>query len=72
MKEDFRDRVVKCFKDYLGDNLLSIVLFGSHARGDAREESDYDLFIICKHLPDSSLKRIRFIRKPIVGELKRN
>ena len=31
-----------------GDELLSVILFGSHARGDFHEESDIDFAIILK------------------------
>jgi hypothetical protein len=33
-------------RDFLGDSLMGIVLFGSVARGAAREKSDVDLLII--------------------------
>lgn len=68
--ENLKEKIVKTFKDYLGDNLVSILLFGSHARGDARKASDYDLFIVANELPESPLKRTMFIRKPLVGEFK--
>jgi len=32
-------------KERLGDNLLSVTLYGSRARGDAREGSDFDLIV---------------------------
>ena len=32
-----------------GDELLSIILFGSHARGDFQEESDIDFAIVLKN-----------------------
>jgi len=35
-----------------GDRLERVVLFGSHARGDAREDSDYDVAVFLKDLPD--------------------
>ena len=31
-----------------GDNLLRVILFGSTARGEAREDSDIDLFVLLK------------------------
>lgn len=35
-----------------GDRIDRIVLFGSRARGDARPESDYDVAVFLKSLPD--------------------
>ena len=34
-----------------GEQLVSVVLFGSWARGEARAESDIDLLIISEHFP---------------------
>jgi hypothetical protein len=70
MDKNLKEKIVKTFKDYLGDSLVSIVLFGSHARGDARKASDYDLFIVANKLPESPLKRTMFIRRPLVGKFK--
>lgn len=39
---DFRQRL----KSRCGDELISIKLFGSRARGDARPESDIDLLVV--------------------------
>lgn len=62
------DPIVACFKNYLRDDLVSIVLFGSRARGEAREGSDWDLFIIAKDLPAKPFKRVLYIRKPLTGQ----
>ena len=32
-------------RERLGENLLSVTLFGSRARGDAKEGSDFDLIV---------------------------
>lgn len=60
--------IVDCYKDYLSKHLVSVVLFGSHARGDAKETSDYDLFIIAEKIPAKPLQRMIFIRKPLKGQ----
>jgi predicted nucleotidyltransferase len=35
-----------------GTNIERVVLFGSRARGDARSDSDYDIAVFLKSLPD--------------------
>ena len=42
-----------------GDNIDRIVLFGSRARGDAREDSDYDIAVFLKSIPDRWAERRR-------------
>ncbi len=49
--------VVAALKRRLGDSLVSIVLFGSRARSEAGETSDWDLLIIARHLPDKTMER---------------
>jgi predicted nucleotidyltransferase len=43
---------VEACKEKFGGNLVSIVLFGSRVKGYARRDSDYDLLIIARNLPD--------------------
>jgi len=42
-------------KKHLGQHLKRLVLFGSHARGEAQEGSDYDILMIV----DNRTKEIR-------------
>jgi predicted nucleotidyltransferase len=50
------DPVLKRFRDAVaelyGPALDRVVLFGSRARGDAREDSDYDVAVFLKGSPD--------------------
>ena len=50
------DPVLKRFRAALdalyGDRIERVVLFGSRARGDAREDSDYDVAVFLKGLVD--------------------
>jgi uncharacterized protein len=38
--------------DLYGDRIERVVLFGSRARGDARPDSDYDVAVFLKDMPD--------------------
>jgi predicted nucleotidyltransferase len=50
------DPVLRRFRAALaeiyGDQLERVILFGSRARGDARPDSDYDVAVFLKSLPD--------------------
>lgn len=49
--------VVSALRQGLGDKLVAVVLFGSRARGDATDVSDWDLLVIARQLPSSPLQR---------------
>lgn len=49
--------VIVALKQRLGDSLVAIVLFGSRARGEAGEASDWDLLVIAHQLPDKAMER---------------
>jgi len=42
------DRVVAEYRAVLGDDLVAIALFGSVARGQARPDSDLDLYVVTR------------------------
>ena len=44
-------------KKRFADDLLDIVLFGSHANGRNRKDSDYDILIIMKKKADWKIER---------------
>jgi predicted nucleotidyltransferase len=48
---------VEILKNMLGDDLVSVVLFGSVAKGEAKSDSDIDLLIVAENLPRSMLAR---------------
>jgi len=49
--------VVAALQTGLGERLISIVLFGSRARGDAHVDSDWDLLVIARDLPQKAFTR---------------
>ena len=68
------DPILKRFRSALaeiyGDRIDQIVLFGSRARGDATPESDYDVAVFLKALPDrwSELDRMADLRVRFLDE----
>jgi len=46
-------RVVDLAKEHFGKDLECVLLFGSRARGTARDDSDYDFLIITKKKAES-------------------
>lgn len=44
-------RYVDVLQRRYGDDLVSVVLFGSRARGDAKPESDIDVLVVVRDLP---------------------
>jgi uncharacterized protein len=55
------ERYTALLREALGDNLVSVVLFGSVSRGAATADSDLDLLIICERLPDGRFARLRSV-----------
>jgi len=79
--EDYKEFILT-FRDIisekLGDSIVSLVLYGSVARSEARKESDVDLLIIQKDAPGVYYKRLkpfieaeRELRKSNVYEISR-
>ena len=63
----FSQKLIAVYKNYLGDRLISIVLFGSRASGAAHGQSDYDILIVAEGLPQNLFERLKFMRTPITG-----
>jgi len=67
----FDDPILKRFRvalnEMYGDRLERVVLYGSRARGDAREDSDYDVAVFLKGFTDSWQEVDRLI--PVVTDI---
>lgn len=55
--------VASSLKETLGENLVSVIVFGSAARGDLREDSDIDLLVIARNLPPSRFERLEIFER---------
>jgi len=53
-------QVVEALRAALGECLVAVVLFGSRARGEANEESDWDMLVIARGLPENYWDRHLF------------
>lgn len=54
-------KIKKELKEKLGDNLVSVIFYGSRAKGLAKKESDLDLFLLMKKKPKYKSKKNEII-----------
>ena len=62
MKEIFDElltKIVAAAQVVYGERLISVVLYGSVARGTMRRDSDVDLLIVARNLPRGRMKRVQ-------------
>ena len=54
-----------------GDRIERLVLFGSRARGDARPDSDYDIAVFLRDMPDrfAELRRLADVSTAILYDM---
>jgi len=65
-------RFVERLREEFGDNLVSVVLYGSVARGDYRPDSDIDLLLIFEELPRGAFARrdmVSWLEREVEGEI---
>jgi predicted nucleotidyltransferase len=65
MVEDLKKILAESFIKVFGKNLVSVVLFGSYARGDFNKESDIDVLVVLEDTADrySCLKMIDHVEE---------
>jgi len=59
--ENALKRIVDRIRVKLGEDVISIVLFGSMTRGDFTESSDIDMLVIARNLPDNWRERDKIL-----------
>ena len=50
--------ILAVLREFYGDRLVSVAVFGSVARGTQRSDSDVDLLVVCHTLPRGRMGRI--------------
>ena len=61
MQEPYKsllEKLTKLLQEEFQDKLVSVVLYGSVARGDNRKDSDVDLLLVIKDLPKTITERV--------------
>jgi predicted nucleotidyltransferase len=53
---------VERLKARFGEDMVSVVVFGSQARGEGRAESDVDILVVVRGLPGNRFERYRGLR----------
>ncbi|MGH7408835.1 MAG: nucleotidyltransferase domain-containing protein [Candidatus Methylomirabilales bacterium] len=56
-------RLAEALQQAWGENLASVVLYGSAARGGARRDSDIDILVVAERLPGRWHERLDLFRK---------
>lgn len=64
--EELKEKIIT----YYGNRLVSMVIFGSFARGTATLQSDIDILLIIKRLPKRKMKRIEEFIDNVENNLK--
>jgi len=61
--KELLDDLLAGLTEEFGENLVSLAVYGSIARGDSKKDSDIDLLIICKTLPKERFRRQELFSK---------
>jgi predicted nucleotidyltransferase len=62
------DQVIVALREVLGASLIAVVLYGSRAKGEAHDQSDWDLLLIAENLPEKPLARHFFLKRALPAD----
>ena len=64
---EITSKVVQAAKDSLGDKLHKVILYGSHARGDQKDDDTIDILVLANITMEEALREYEKIRDRILG-----
>ncbi len=67
MNPQLTSGLISCLRQQFGEGLIALALFGSRARNEARPESDYDIFLLVRNVPERRYERLRLVYRAIAG-----
>jgi predicted nucleotidyltransferase len=59
--------LLRLLREAFGEDLISVVVFGSVARGDAKPSSDTDVLVVARNMPEGMSKRMELMAKLLIG-----
>ena len=68
LHQDLLNQAITALREALGDSLIAVVLYGSRAKGEAHDQSDWDLLLIAENLPEKPLARHFFLKRALPAD----
>ncbi|MCS7138951.1 MAG: nucleotidyltransferase domain-containing protein [Crenarchaeota archaeon] len=70
MIEGLLRELLKLLEEFFGGELVSVIVFGSVARGNAKPASDTDVLVVARNMPKSMNDRMEIMAKNLneIGE----
>ena len=65
-RRELLDALLKLLKEVFDESLVSVVIFGSVARGTAKPSSDTDVLIVARDMPKSMSERMDAMAKLLI------
>ncbi|MBO3842464.1 MAG: nucleotidyltransferase domain-containing protein [Candidatus Brockarchaeota archaeon] len=65
-RREFVREVLNLLNGFFGEKLISVVVFGSVARGDAKPSSDTDILVVAENLPKRISEKMEIMAKILI------
>lgn len=65
-RKEFIKVILDLLNDFFGSGLISVVVFGSVARGDAKPSSDTDILIVAENLPEKISEKMEIMARILI------